>query len=108
MGSCFWVNQLQAQPIEKIYLNPKNPTIQKQSSYVDSIQFLPLASVEGIVFNEYANVRSTEKYFLITDFAAGYLYIYSKAGVFLKQINYKSEIKNLYPSYDPRFKLPQP
>ena len=100
MGCCFLSNQIQAQTIEKIYLNPKNPTIQKQSSYVDSIQFLPLASVEGIVFNEYANVRLTEKYFLITDFAAGYLYIYSKAGVFLKQINYKSEIKNLYPSYN--------
>lgn len=100
MGSCFWVNLLQAQPIEKIYLNPKNPTIQKQSSYIDSIQFLSLASVEGIVFNEYANVRLTEKYFLITDNAAGYLYIYTKTGVFLKQINYKSEVKNLYPSYN--------
>ncbi|OYU56498.1 MAG: hypothetical protein CFE25_04465 [Chitinophagaceae bacterium BSSC1] len=100
MGACFWVNLLQAQPIEKIYLNPKNPTIQKQSSYVDSIQFLPLASVEGIVFNEYANVRLTEKYFLITDNAAGYLYIYTKNGAFLKQINYKSQITNLYPSYN--------
>lgn len=100
MGSFFWINLLQAQPIEKIYLNPKNPTIQKQSTYVDSIQFLPLASVEGIVFNEYANVRSTEKYFLITDNAAGYLYIYTKTGTFLKQINYKSEVKNLYPSYN--------
>ena len=97
---CFWVNLLQAQSIEKIYLNPKNPTIQKQSSYVDSIQFLPLATVEGIGFNEYASVRLTEKYFIITDNAAGYLYIYSKAGAFIKQINYKAQIKNLYPSYN--------
>lgn len=100
MGSFFWVKPLQAQPIEKIYLNPKNPTIQKQSSYIDSIQFLPLESVEGIVFYEYANVRLTEKYFLITDNAAGYLYIYSKTGAFIKQINYKAKIKNLYPSYN--------
>jgi hypothetical protein len=100
LAAFFGATEIHAQPIEKIYLNPKNPTIQKQSSYVDSIQFLPLASIEGIVFNEYANVRSTEKYFLITDNAAGYLYIYSKSGAFLKQINYKSEVKNLYPSYN--------
>ncbi len=100
MGCCFWVNLIQAQPIEKIYLNPKNPTIQKQSSYIDSIQFQPLASVDGVVFNEYANVRLTEKYFLITDNVTGYLYIYTKTGAFLKQINYKSQVKNLYPNYN--------
>lgn len=100
MGCCFWVNLIQAQPIEKIYLNPKNPTIQKQSSYIDSIQFQPLASVDGVVFNEYANVRLTENYFLITDNVTGYLYIYTKTGAFLKQINYKSQVKNLYPNYN--------
>ena len=96
---CCWGHLLQAQSIEKIYLNPKNPSIQKQSNYVDSIQFLPLEAVEGIVFNEFANVRLTEKYFLITDNQAGFLYIYSKTGKFIKQINYKSQIKNIHPSY---------
>ena len=100
LGCCFWINLLQAQPIEKIYLNPKNPTIQKQSSYVDSIQFLPLESVEGSNFNEYATLRLTKNYFLITNHSDGYLFFFTKAGKFVKQVNYKSLTTNLYPSYN--------
>lgn len=99
IGSFFCANPIHAQPIEKIYLNPKNPTVQKQSSYIDSLVFLSMETKEGINFNEFANVRLTNDYFLVTDNAAGYLYLYSKTGAFVKQINYKSVISNIPPSY---------
>ena len=103
MGSLcclFAVHLLQAQTIEKIYINPKNPVVQKQSNYIDSIQFMPIATVEGASFNEFANVRLTRNYFLVTDNSSGYLYLFSKTGAFVKQINYKSVVNNLYPSYN--------
>ncbi len=100
MGCFFFVNNIQAQPIEKIYINPKNPTIQKQTGFVDSIKFTPFESVTGISFNEFANVRLTEKYFLVTDYTAGFLYIYTKTGAFVKKINFKSQTNNLYPGYN--------
>lgn len=100
ISCCFLVNAIQAQQVKKIYINPKNPTIQKQTSFVDSIKFTPFESAPGVSFNEYAYVRPTEKYFLVTDYAAGYLYIYTKTGAFVKKINYKSEVSNLYPGYN--------
>ncbi len=99
IGCCFFVNAIQAQHVEKIYINPKNPTIQKQQSFVDSIKFTPLEAAAGIGFNEYANVQLTEKYFLVTDYATGFLYIYTKTGSFIKTINFKSLTNNLYPAY---------
>jgi len=60
---CFGIPVLQAQSVEKIYLNPKNPAVQKQSSYIDSLVFLPMESKEGINLNEFANVRLTNNYF---------------------------------------------
>jgi len=96
---CFFVNTTRAQQVEKIYINPKNPSIQKQTSFVDSIKFTPFESVAGISFNEYANVRLTEKYFLVTDYNEGVLYIYTKKGSFVKKINFKSLTKNLSPVY---------
>jgi hypothetical protein len=96
---CFFVKATRAQQVEKIYINPKNPAIQKQTSFVDSIKFIPFESIAGVSFNEYANVRLTEKYFIVTDFNAGILYIYTKKGVFVKKINFKSLTKNLYPGY---------
>lgn len=97
---CFFVNNIRAQQVEKIYINPKNPTIQKQTSFVDSIRFTPFESVAGISFNEYAIVRLTEKYILISDYSAGILYIYTRAGAFLKKINYKTKVSNLNPGYN--------
>jgi hypothetical protein len=99
MGCCFFVNTIRAQQVEKIYLNPKSPAIQKQTSFIDSIKFTPFESVAGISFNEYAIVRLTEKYMLVSDYNAGILYIYTRAGVFLKKINYKSKANNLNPGY---------
>ena len=100
MGCCFIVNTIRAQQVEKIYINPKNSAIQKQSSIVDSIKFTPLESVAGINANEFANLRLTEKYFLFTDFSAGFLYIYTKTGAFVKKINFKSLVNNLDPEYN--------
>ncbi len=100
MAVCFCVNNIQAQQVEKIYINPKNPVIQKQSSYVDSIKFTTIESFIGISFNENNNVQLTEKYLLVTDYSAGFLYIYTKTGAFVKKINYKSVANNLYPRYN--------
>lgn len=100
MGCCFFVNSLRAQQVEKIYLNPKSPVIQKQTSFVDSLQFTAFESVAGVSFNEYANVRLTHAYFLVTDYTAGFLYIYTKKGAFVKKINFKSLTNDLYPAYN--------
>ncbi|MES2371904.1 MAG: 6-bladed beta-propeller [Bacteroidota bacterium] len=100
IGCCFFVNTIRAQQVEKIYINPKNPVIQKQSGFVDSIKFTLFESATGVGFNEYANVRLTEKYFLVTDYNAGFLYIYTKTGAFVKKINFKSAANNLYPAYN--------
>ncbi|MES2003811.1 MAG: 6-bladed beta-propeller [Bacteroidota bacterium] len=100
IGCCFFANAIRAQQVEKIYINPKNPAIQKQTSFVDSIKFTPFESVAGINFNEYANVRLTEHYFLVTDYGTGFLYIYTKTGAFVKKINFKSLANNLYPAYN--------
>jgi hypothetical protein len=99
MGFSF-INNIHAQQVEKIYINPKNPAIQKQSSYIDSIKFTALESVAGNSFNEYASLRLTEKYILVTDYSAGFLYIYTKSGAFVKKVNFKSVTKNLYPGYN--------
>jgi hypothetical protein len=100
VGCLFFVNAIQAQQVQKIYINPKNPTVQKQAGFVDSINFTPFEAVAGVSFNEYANVRLTEKYFLVTDYAAGFLYIYTKNGAFVKKINFTSIASNLYPAYN--------
>lgn len=100
IGCYFFVNNVQAQQVEKIYINPKNPNIQKQSNFVDSIKFTPFESVAGISFNENASVQLTEKYFLVTDYSVGFLYIYTKTGAFVKKINFKSQAGNLYPEYN--------
>lgn len=100
IGCCFFVNSIRAQQVEKIYLNPKSPVIQKQTSFVDSLQFTAFESVAGVSFNEYANVRLTHAYFLVTDYTAGFLYIYTKKGAFVKKINFKSLTNDLYPAYN--------
>lgn len=100
VGCFFWVNNIRAQQVEKIYINPKSPVIQKQISFVDSLQFTAFESIAGVSFNEYVNVRLTHKYFLVTDYTAGFLYIYTKKGAFVKKINFKSLTNNLYPSYN--------
>lgn len=97
---CLFVTNIQAQQVEKIYINPKNPTIQKQTSFIDSIKFTIFESDEGVRFNEYSNLRLTEKYILVSDYSAGFLYLYTKAGSFVKKINYKSLGSNLYPGYN--------
>jgi hypothetical protein len=100
IGCCFCVNAVRAQQVEKIYLNPKNSIVQKQSNFVDSIKFTPFESVAGVNFNEYVSVRLTEKYFLVTDYSAGFFYIYTKKGAFVRKINFKSLTNNLYPRYN--------
>ena len=99
IGCFFIVNNTSAQQVEKIYINPKSPAIQKQTSFVDSLKFTPFESVAGISFDDYAIIGLTEKYILIVDYSAKILYIYTRAGIFLKKINYKSKISDLYPDY---------
>jgi hypothetical protein len=91
---------IQAQQVRKIYVNPQNPAIQKQSSFVDSIRFIPFESIKGVSI-ESSNVKPTENYYVVTDHRSRILYLYSKSGAFVKAVNYSSIGSNLYPSYRP-------
>lgn len=66
--------------------------------FIDSIRFIPFESVEGVNV-ENASVRPTEKYYLVTNYSTRILYIYSKSGAFIKQLNFKS-LDDLYPKYN--------
>jgi len=86
-----------AQQLRKIYLNPKNTAVQKQSNFIDSIQFIPLEPVNGVNV-EAGNVKFTGKYYLVTDYRSGVLYIYAKTGAFIKRIDF-NELGDLAPMY---------
>jgi hypothetical protein len=90
----------EAQEVRKIYVNPQNPAIQKQSSFVDSIRFIPFESIKGVSI-ESSNVKPTENYYIVTDYRSRTLYLYSKSGAFVKAVNYSSLGANLYPLYRP-------
>lgn len=100
LGCALPVTNIQAQPVQKIYINPKSPAVQKQSAIVDSIRFTPFESAAGVSVNENSPFRVTDKYFLVTDFGTGCLYIYSKTGAFVKRVEFKSTTNDIYPAYN--------
>jgi hypothetical protein len=85
--------------IPKIYLHPKATASIKQSQFVDSIHFIPLEEKNGINISTSYGVDVTEKFFLLKDYGNSRLYIYSKEGRFVKEINYK-KLGNITPVYD--------
>jgi hypothetical protein len=91
-------NYSQAQSIRKIFINPKNPVVQKQSNFVDSIRFIPFEQIESVNLANGA-VRPTKKYYLVTDYGSRILYIFSKTGALVKKISFKELGGNLYPVY---------
>jgi hypothetical protein len=86
--------------LQKIYLNPKAAGNEKQSRFVDSIRFIPLQVKDGISLSTYNNTIVTEKHFLILDYSAKEILLYSKEGNFIKEINFKKLGQGFYPSYD--------
>ncbi len=89
---------VQVQPVRKIYINPKNPTVQKQSAFVDSIRFIPFAYQQDVNFqNSY--VQSTEKYYLVTEFGTKSLYLYSRTGAFVKKVDFSLIGQYMFPYY---------
>lgn len=96
--SLFVSTNVQSQ-LQKIYLNPKGTGVGKQSQFVDSVRFIPLESKKGIEFG-YTNVSITEKYFLLTDYAAKLILLYTKDGQFARKISFKKLGERFYPRYD--------
>lgn len=84
--------------LRKIYVNPKNPAVQKQANFIDSIRFIPLEFLKDVNL-EGSGVRVTEKYYIVTDYKAKVLYFYTKSGAFVNKINYSEVGTGLYPSY---------
>lgn len=86
--------------LRKIYLHPKAPGREKQSTFVDSVRFIPLQVKEGVEVSEYYNLTVTQKYFLLTDYINKKLFLYSKDGRFVQSISYNKLGANFYPAYE--------
>jgi hypothetical protein len=85
--------------LQKIYLNPKTVAREKQSKFVDSIRFIPLEIKQGIEIGAYYSIEVTPKYFLLSDYMNKRFLLYSKAGQFVKTINYAKLGGNFYPAF---------
>ncbi len=85
--------------LQKIYLNPQSNSNGKQSSFVDSIRFIPLETERKVILPEYFELEVTPQLFLVKDYTNGKLLIYSRQGSFLKEIDYKKKAENFYPVY---------
>lgn len=88
--------------LRKLYLHPKTVAREKQSKYVDSIRFIPLEIKEGTQPGAYYNVQVAEKYLLLIDYMNKTLFLYTKDGRFVKNINYNKLGGNFYPAYHER------
>jgi len=85
--------------LQKIYLHPKAAGSEKQSKFIDSIQFIPLEIIDGVEFGLYNSIEVTANYFLIRDYTSKSILLYAKNGRFIKKISYKKLVDS-YPMYD--------
>jgi hypothetical protein len=85
--------------LHKLYLHPKAAGSEKQSQFTDSLRFIPLEVKDGISLGNYSYVQVTEKHFLVTDYSTKNILLYSRAGAFLKKIDYRKVGEGFYPSY---------
>jgi hypothetical protein len=86
--------------LQKIYLHPKANGSEKQSKFVDSLRFIPLDIIPGVELTAYAGIDKTKNYFLVKNYTAKTIIIYSKDGRFIKKINYKKLGEGLSLRYD--------
>jgi hypothetical protein len=98
---CYILISITAQSqLQKLYLNPKAPGIEKQSKIIDSIRFIPLEVRDNIELGAYYNISVSEKYLLLVDYLNKSLLLYSLDGKFVKKIDYKKLGANFYPGYE--------
>jgi len=98
LSYCLLLSTTAESQLKKIYLHPKAPGSEKQSSFVDSIRFIPLEIKDGISLGAYDNIQVTEKHFLLVDYLNKRIILYLKDGRFIKKISYK-KLGDLYPDY---------
>jgi len=97
---CVLISTIAKSQVQKIYFHPKATGTEKQSSFIDSIRFIPLAIEKGIEIGNYSNVQVTEKHFLIFHYADKSILLYGRNGSFIKKISYKKLGENFDPEYD--------
>lgn len=98
LSYCLLLSTKAQSQLQKIYLHPKAPGSGKQSSFVDSIRFIPLEVKDGISLGTYYNIQATEQYFLLVDYQNKRMLLYLKDGRFIKKISYQ-KLGNFYPVY---------
>jgi len=98
LSYCLLLSKTAKSQLQKIYLHPKAPGSEKQSSFVDSIRFIPLEIKDGVSLGAYYNIQATEKYFLLQDYLNKRIILYLKDGRFIKKISYK-KLGDFYPVY---------
>jgi uncharacterized protein YkuJ len=86
--------------LQKIFLDPKAPGTAKQSSFVDSIRFIPLEANEAFSAASSSAIQITRLYILLIDDSNSKLLIYSKSGKFVKEISYKKKGDRFSMYYD--------
>lgn len=85
--------------LQKLYIHPNTAAREKQTKFVDSIRFIALEIKEGIRLGANYNIKMTGKYILLIDYMNKTLFVYSKDGRFVKDINYRKLGENFYPDY---------
>lgn len=86
--------------MQKIYINPKETGIEKQSDYVDSIRFIPLEIRKDITFPSYTDISFTRDYMMFKDPEDKVIVLYTKAGAFVSKISYKKIGDSFESTYD--------
>ena len=97
---CFLISTSINAQLQKIYLHPKAAGNAKQTQFVDSIRFIPLEAKKGIQVSTNSNVQITEDYFFLNDYSEKKIFLFSKGGAFIKEVNYKHLGTSFYPSYN--------
>lgn len=99
---CLVFSAVSKSQIQKLYIDPKSAGSEKQSRYIDSINFIPLEVKDGIELGDYISIEVTEGYFLLINHLEKSILMYLRNGAFVKKIKFGKLGDNFYPVYHER------
>lgn len=88
-----------AQPT-KIYLSPKAAGGARQSIFIDSLKLYSLDDYSKVSPGQFNSLIISDKYFIVESYIDKELFIYTKAGKYIKKVSYKKLGREANPQYD--------
>jgi hypothetical protein len=80
---------------EKIYFQPKAALASKQSDFIDVKGIIIFETTAESKFDKYSKIISTKNYFIVCDYSAKKILVFSKEGRFIKKLKNKLDLGRL-------------